>query len=282
MKKRLISVAVALVLLAAVLILYDTVFVNIVFVLLGGLAIFEGLRALGMGNNVLFVGGFIVLHVVNMFFSADPLYTIYLALFLMFCLVMFDKEHRYTFKAGAGALAMFIMVTMGLTSILRMRAMATLIGDKIFMLMMGLALGWICDIFAFSVGSLFGKRKMCEHISPNKTIAGGVGGVVGNIIVITLVFYIYSIKSNPQSLFHGMNDFWHIVAYIVIAALGAIIGIIGDLAGSFIKRECGIKDFGTIMPGHGGALDRLDSVLFTSTFAFYIFSIYFRLFATVI
>lgn len=278
MKKRLISVAVGLVLLAAVMIWYDSWFANVVFMLLGALAIFEALRALGFGENGLFIGLYIALHAANMVLKTDEHYLLYLALFVMFCIVMFDKR-RYTFKAGAGAFAVFVMITVGLSSILRMRDMVGLYGDQLFMLFIGLALGWICDTFAFTFGNLFGKRKMCEHISPNKTVAGGVGGVLGTMVFIAAAFYLYSTFSNPASVFHGLNSLGAMAFYTAMGAVGAVIGIIGDLAASFIKRECGIKDFGNIMPGHGGALDRLDSVLVTSTFAAFAFQLLFRLFS---
>jgi phosphatidate cytidylyltransferase len=78
-----------------------------------------------------------------------------------------------------------------------------------------------------------------------------------------------------------MNEPVHLVFYFVMGLIGGLIGIIGDLAASFIKRECGIKDFGSLMPGHGGALDRLDSVLFTATFAAFAFKLFFDWFSVV-
>lgn len=270
-----------MILLAAVMYWYDTFFVNVVFAALGGLAVFEGLRALGFGKRPVVIALFIALHTLNMAVLPPAHYVVCLALFMMFCLVMYDKRHRNTFKEGAGALAIFIMVSMGLASLLHLRAMTTLRGDRLFMMFIALALGWICDTFAYTFGRLFGKRKMCPTISPNKTIAGGVGGVVGTMVFIAGAFYIYSLFANPRSMFFERNGLWHMVFYAVMGALGAMVGITGDLAASFVKRECAIKDFGSIMPGHGGALDRLDSVLFTAAFAMFAFELYTILFPVV-
>lgn len=278
MKQRLISIAVALVLLAAVLYWYDTGFVNIVFIALGGLAIFECLRALGMGDSLLALFLFAALHAVNMVWLPPAHYIVYFALFLMFCFVMFDKKQRYTFKTGAGLLALFIMISLGLASLLHIRAMSGLYGDRIFMLLISLALGWICDTFAFCFGKWLGKRKMCPRISPNKTVAGGVAGLVGTMVVIAAAFYVYTINANPSSVFYGRNGAGEIAYYAAMGLVGAAVGIIGDLSASLVKRECGIKDFGHIMPGHGGALDRLDSVLFTATFALFAFQMFFKIF----
>ncbi len=267
MKKRLISIAVGLCLLAAVMVWYETPFAPVVFSLIGALAIYEGARALGVNDNPVLTVTMCLAHVVNVFFVPDTLYFVFVLLFLMFTIIMSSKKRHYTYKEGAGFFALTLMVTLGFGSIARMRLMGSVYGDRLFMLFMGLALGWICDTFAFTFGKLMGKRKLCPEISPNKTVEGAVGGVVMNTVFTVALMLIYIANSPEGSAFAGLNDAKHIVLYAVMGFVGAVVGIIGDLAASYIKRECGIKDFGNIMPGHGGALDRMDSVLFTSTFA---------------
>ena len=105
------------------------------------------------------------------------------------------------------------------------------------------------DTFAYFVGRKFGKHKMCPSVSPNKTWEGFVGGLIISTIVSTL-FY------------HFLVDEESILLLILITILLSIIGALGDLVFSSIKRHFGIKDYGNIMPGHGGVLDRLDSILF--------------------
>ncbi len=113
------------------------------------------------------------------------------------------------------------------------------------------------DTSAYTVGSLFGKKKLAPSISPNKTVEGAVGGLLGAVIV-TLVLAIYFIK---------------IPLYLaaLLGLLGGFMCIIGDLLASLIKRYTGIKDFGNVMPGHGGFLDRLDSIIFIIPLVFVIY-----------
>jgi len=106
-----------------------------------------------------------------------------------------------------------------------------------------------CDTFAYFVGSQFGKRKLYPAVSPNKSIEGGVGGLAGSVLAVLLA----SITFLPQI---GIID------GVFVGLLLGVAGQLGDLFESLLKRACGVKDSGTIIPGHGGMLDRLDSLLF--------------------
>lgn len=115
---------------------------------------------------------------------------------------------------------------------------------------------WGCDTCAYCVGMMIGRHKMAPKLSPKKSIEGGIGGIVGAALIGALYAYIvspYMIKENNTIL-------W----YALICAIGAIISQVGDLAASAIKRNHEIKDYGTLIPGHGGILDRFDSVIFTA------------------
>lgn len=112
------------------------------------------------------------------------------------------------------------------------------------------------DTFAYFSGRFFGKRKLMPEISPKKTVEGAVGGMLG-CTVITVLYGAYLMSSgnvSDISLYH----------YIVLGVLCGTISQFGDWTASAIKRFVKVKDFGNIMPGHGGALDRLDSILFTA------------------
>lgn len=117
---------------------------------------------------------------------------------------------------------------------------------------------WSSDIFAFFVGQKFGKHTFTE-ISPKKTIEGCVAGIVGAVLVANLYTTIINIAFNLSISY--------VIVSIIILIL-AVIGQIGDLAASSIKRYCGIKDFSELIPGHGGMLDRIDSVIFILPFAY--------------
>jgi phosphatidate cytidylyltransferase len=111
------------------------------------------------------------------------------------------------------------------------------------------------DVFAYFTGYLFGKHKLCPAISPKKTVEGAVGGLLGSVLLTFAFFYFFS----PDLILHGL---W-------IGLLGSIFSQVGDLVASMFKRKLGVKDYGTLIPGHGGILDRFDSVLFTSPFIYY-------------
>ena len=114
---------------------------------------------------------------------------------------------------------------------------------------------WGCDTCAYCVGMLIGKHKMAPVLSPKKSVEGAVGGVVGA----ALLGIIYAAVTKGP-----------IVEYAVICAVGALISMVGDLAASAIKRNQGIKDYGKLIPGHGGILDRFDSVIFTAPVIYFL------------
>lgn len=125
---------------------------------------------------------------------------------------------------------------------------------------------WTNDTFAYIVGKSIGKHKLFERISPKKTIEGFLGGLLFAILAGYLISKFY-IKPNP--IFSQQS----ILIWTSIAAIVGIFGTIGDLIESKFKRIAGVKDSGSIMPGHGGVLDRLDSVIFVAPFIFLFYQI---------
>jgi len=127
---------------------------------------------------------------------------------------------------------------------------------------------WGTDTMAYTFGRLFGKRKIIPEISPKKTVAGAVGGILG-CMALMIVFGIIA----PE--YFGGKDTGSL--YAVLALLGLLCGIIsqiGDWTASAIKRYVNVKDFGNIMPGHGGVLDRFDSILFVAPVVYYFLALY--------
>ncbi len=124
------------------------------------------------------------------------------------------------------------------------------------LLMMVFIFIWVNDSFAYITGMLFGKHKMWERHSPNKTWEGTIGGMLFCIASALLIAPLFD---------HGFEAFgvWN---WIVISIICSIIGTLGDLVESMFKRFCGVKDSGKIMPGHGGVLDRFDSILMAVPF----------------
>ena len=125
---------------------------------------------------------------------------------------------------------------------------------------------WTNDTFAYIVGKSIGKHKLLERISPKKTIEGFVGGVIFAVIAGFLISKYY-IQAGPKHLDKS------ILIWTIIAVIVGVIGTVGDLIESKFKRIAGVKDSGKIMPGHGGILDRLDSVIFVAPFVFLFYQI---------
>lgn len=115
---------------------------------------------------------------------------------------------------------------------------------------------WVCDTFAYLTGILIGKHKMTPKLSPKKSIEGAVGGVAGAALAGGLYGYFI-----VEGVVSGQQITW---IFALIGGIGAMISQIGDLAASAIKRNHNIKDYGHLIPGHGGIMDRFDSVIFTA------------------
>ena len=126
----------------------------------------------------------------------------------------------------------------------------------VYMVWMIFISSWICDTCAYLVGMLIGKHKMAPKLSPKKSIEGAIGGVVGSALVGMLFAYFVVAPVTGDAA-----TTW---IFAIISAIGAVISQVGDLAASAIKRNHEIKDYGKLIPGHGGVMDRFDSVIFTA------------------
>lgn len=121
------------------------------------------------------------------------------------------------------------------------------------------------DTFAYFTGLYLGRKKLCPNISPKKTIEGSIGGILGSLLICVFYgIYLNNLLGSDILLRH----------FIVMGVLASIISQFGDLTASLIKRNFGIKDFGKIFPGHGGILDRFDSIIFTAPIVYYYINIF--------
>lgn len=213
---------------------------------------YNGFRAMGVKPSfTIAVAAAVVLYAVELF--GDGRVEWYMlwsfAVVVASLLYLFDIEHRKLEDAMATITGIFYVVFFSFH--------VTLVEQTQYGLMVWLIVitAFGTDIMAYFSGYLLGKHKLCPHISPKKTIEGSVGGVIGSVVLSGLFGYFF------------MDDV--LVHCMIIGVLGGIISQFGDLTASVFKRKLGIKDYGNLIPGHGGILDRFDSVLFTGPMVYY-------------
>lgn len=132
-----------------------------------------------------------------------------------------------------------------------------------------LILPFVTDVFAYFFGRWFGKKHPLPVLSPNKTVAGFIGGFLGGILVGGLYAWLFNGLLMERT---GLPDVMSVILYgMLIGFLAALFGEMGDLFSSAIKRKAGIKDFGTLIPGHGGIIDRFDSILLWAPVLYFVF-----------
>ncbi len=201
-------------------------------------------------KTVGYIGTVVILTLMNFTFES---FYILMLLFILVIILNIIKliDHKYNFIDISITLYSLIYIPFLLGHILLITKQAN---DIVIWLIFIAA--WGTDTLAYFSGYLFGKRKLCPSISPKKTVEGAIGGMLGSMII-SLIFGYFFLKD-------------YLFAVALIGFLGSIAAQIGDLSASLIKRDIGIKDFGNIMPGHGGILDRFDSILFTAPTVYYI------------
>ncbi len=129
------------------------------------------------------------------------------------------------------------------------------------------------DMFAYFVGSAFGRHLLCPQISPKKTVEGAVGGVAGGLIGAVVTFLAVEVLQwvGPGlSLSVGVKIFY----YVIIGIFGSVCTQVGDLTASLLKRNCGIKDYSRLLGSHGGVMDRVDGLMFNACFVALLFSFF--------
>ncbi len=248
MKTRVISGCVGAVLLILVLLCGVTV-LRIAVGLVSMLMIAELFRAVRLRNWIIIPAAIFAALLAANVFSAEilfPAFCVYLLIMLSIMLFRYKSLHMQD-VAVATLFSLFIGLFMGCLTRIRMAD-----GGAYWIWLVFLG-AWGCDVFAYFTGCQFGTKKLMPDVSPKKTVEGAVGGTLGASICFLLFGLIIG----------GLGNI-HPVPLFFAGALAALCGQMGDLTASVIKRQCGIKDYGKIMPGHGGAMDRFDSILFVA------------------
>ncbi len=153
-----------------------------------------------------------------------------------------------------------MVITISLSKIVEIRDYGHELGG--FYVLLALAIAWTSDTGAYFFGKCFGRNKLCPDVSPKKTIEGVVGGIITCVLSLILISFLFNALVLDNK--YGINY----LALIFLGLIGSPISALGDLCFSAVKRNCHIKDFGNVIPGHGGVLDRFDSVIFVAPYAY--------------
>ena len=257
MGKRVIVAVVLVPVLLAVLFLAPDWGLPIAISVLAMVALHEALWSTGFVKNPKVSGLAIVLAGLIPFWvfvgerMLPALVTLFIYVFLLFAVAM-TSHCTVTMEKMGGSFFLSIMIPYFLSTFIRLREMP----DWNYYILLPFVVAWLSDAFALFAGMLFGKHKLAPELSPKKTVEGAVGGVAGAVLSTLLYGFIVGKWFGAPAVRYGL--------LVVYALLGALAAQFGDLAFSYIKREYKIKDYGSIFPGHGGVLDRFDSVIFAA------------------
>ncbi len=257
MLKRTITAIVAIAVFFPFLYFSDTFMLPLAMSVLGLAAAYEMVGCVGLRNNGwIAVPSYltaIVLPLISLM-TEDPLPPVFgvcmVYMIFVFAATVFSRG-KLDFTIAAAAFTGVFYVTVAFTSIVWLRGLG-----KYFYLLVFVG-PWVSDTFAYLCGRLFGKHKLIPEVSPKKTVEGSIGGIVfaaiSYVIFALIIQNFFDSSIEPNYLF-----------MMLAGAIVSVISQIGDLIASVIKRRFGIKDYGWVFPGHGGVLDRFDSVLLTA------------------
>ncbi len=194
--------------------------------------------------------------------EAAPFIVVSIMLFMALTVFLHGKiDHKEIFSVAF--MSIYISLFMSYIGLLRT-------GYGLCAMLTVFVTAWGSDTGAYFAGSFLGKHKLIPHVSPKKTVEGAIGGMIAAMLLCQLLlFAAIAFDKNIASL-EGMSGFVKIGA---IGIIGSALSQLGDLVASAIKRDCEVKDYGTIFPGHGGFMDRFDSVVFVAPLIYYMITL---------
>ncbi len=256
MKTRVITALLGVPVLLAALIIRGW-FAEILIVALTLIALSECYKALtAAGYHVCVWGGYFAAIVMWPLYllmgELDPLLLLTSAMGISMLGILLSKEPSFPDAAAS----VYPLFTCLMPFSMFMMMLDTMYGrvPGVALITMAFGIAYGCDVFAYLGGRAFGKHKLCPSVSPKKTVEGAVSGVLGSVLFALAVraFFVH-LLSTPMP---------GIPAAILLSLIGSVASQVGDLTASLLKRYSGIKDYGKLFPGHGGVMDRFDSVIF--------------------
>lgn len=261
-KTRLLS-GIVLVLLALLFIITGGNVLLISTAVISSIGLFELYRIFKIEHSIAGIAGYLaaLLFYCNLKFDFLPdmmLFVIGFLVVLMFIYVFTYPKYKTEQMLAAFFGVFYVAVMLSFIYQTRMLSGGAYIVWLVFLC------SWGCDTCAYCVGMLCGKHKMTPKLSPKKSWEGAVGGVLGAALLGIIYGFVFQNAMGTTTK--------EILMIALICAIGAVISMVGDLTASAIKRNYEIKDYGKLIPGHGGILDRFDSVIFTAPIIFYLAS----------
>ncbi len=244
-------------------------YLSFVMALLSGIAAYEVLKVSKCRNKVLTVCTIIFAAAYCPYFAfnldeiipvpVSVILTVYILAMLIVMLKFYEKtrfEHVALGLFASIAVPASLYSIIGIVEICDNNPQLFQRSHAVFIVMITMFCAWLSDTFAYFIGSKFGKHKLSPKISPKKSVEGAIAGVVGTTLCGVIAFCVYN-------HFYFRLDTINIGIAAIGTAYLCVMGMLGDLSASVIKRNYGEKDYGTFFPGHGGVMDRIDSFLFT-------------------
>ncbi len=265
MKTRIISGTVGIIIFIAAIfaaLKIDTLILNALLVVIGAIGVYEMLKTTGyVKSKFLLISALVYVVAASLVYSSGEIFgrfgidfnisgevcTVIFAV-VIFAVSMFCHKDIKPLEV-AFAFGMTVAITFAFWSLAAIFGSAD--GNGLFYLIIVVIAAWGSDTGAYFTGYFFGKHKMAPEISPKKTVEGAVGGIVVDVLLMFAACMVFNKVSDASA---------NIPVILGLTPVLALSGMVGDLIFSYIKRDCGIKDYGKLMPGHGGVLDRFDSV----------------------
>ena len=236
------------------ILLFSTLAISIV-------GMYELCRVFQVEKTLLSIVAYItaVLYYLNLSFSVvpDAMMIAMGSLILMMFIYVFSYP-KYQAKHLMAVFFSFFYVAVMLSYVYQIRCL----DNGLYLAFLIFICSWGCDTSAYCVGKMIGKHKMSPILSPKKSVEGAIGGIVGTALLTVIYLSVFRAQMAIGTT--------QIAVIAVISAIAAAISMVGDLTASAIKRNYEIKDYGNLIPGHGGILDRFDSMIITAPIIYYL------------